>query len=247
MKVSIIIATFNSSKTLGKSLQSVLDQKIQDWECIVVDGKSTDHTVDIIERYHRLDKRFRYISEKDKGIFDALNKGINLALGDWIYVLGSDDILTQYGISDLLDGASAKDDVIYGYMRAAYKNSTRAIFPKKISFIKYGMPFCHQNAIVRRSTIMKDGLFDINFKVSADYDMMLRIYQNGGHFKYVKSEVAIVDQSGISGQLSLSKDMEVYHIAKKNKSNALPFFNFWLRVESFLLLAQLRDRILKRK
>ena len=100
-KLSIIIATFNSEKTLRKALESVYTQDFQDWECVVVDGASTDETLDIVKEYVAKDSRFRYISEPDKGIYDAFNKGWRQAKGEWIHYLGSDDRLVKDGFKNL--------------------------------------------------------------------------------------------------------------------------------------------------
>ena len=99
--ISIIIATFNSSRTLAKALESVLEQNFNDWECIIVDGKSTDNTLDIIKEFELKDSRFSHVSEKDNGIYDAFNKGWKMAKGEWIYYLGSDDYLTGDGLKKL--------------------------------------------------------------------------------------------------------------------------------------------------
>ena len=80
-KITIVIATYNSEKTLAVAMESVLNQTFQDWECLVVDGASTDSTVSIVEEFIRVDKRFRLISEPDKGIYDAFNKGWRNAMG----------------------------------------------------------------------------------------------------------------------------------------------------------------------
>ena len=89
--VSIIIATYNSEKTLRRALDSVLNQTYQDWECIVVDGASKDNTIEIVKEYVSKDTRFRYVSEPDHGIYDAFNKGWKMAKGEWVMYLGSDD------------------------------------------------------------------------------------------------------------------------------------------------------------
>ena len=93
--ISIIIATYNAEETLHDALESVLNQSFQDWECLVVDGASKDNTVKIIEEFCKHDKRFRFISEPDKGIYDAFNKGWRMAKGEWIYYLGADDLLLK--------------------------------------------------------------------------------------------------------------------------------------------------------
>lgn len=115
LKTSIIIATFNAAKTLNKALDSVLNQTYQNWECIIVDGASKDDTINIVKEYVQKDTRFRYISEPDKGIYDAFNKGWEMAKGDWIYYLGSDDILLPNGLESLIKGTDTNSyDIIYG-------------------------------------------------------------------------------------------------------------------------------------
>ena len=91
--ISIIVATFNAATCIQEALESIINQSFQDWECIIQDGGSKDNTISILQKYASLDNRIKYYSEPDKGIFDALNKGIQKAQGQWIYVLGSDDIL----------------------------------------------------------------------------------------------------------------------------------------------------------
>ena len=110
---SIVIATYNSAKTLRMSLESVLNQSFQDWECVIVDGASKDGTVEIIKEYSNKDARFRYISEPDNGIYDAFNKGWKMAKGEWVYYLGSDDLLMQDDLSNLLQN-TGHADVLYG-------------------------------------------------------------------------------------------------------------------------------------
>ena len=98
-KISIIIATYNSGRTLRAALESVHGQTFQNWECIIVDGASKDDTIDIVKEYCAKDSRFRYISEPDHGIYDAFNKGWRMAKGEWVHYLGSDDTLTPNGMS----------------------------------------------------------------------------------------------------------------------------------------------------
>ena len=92
-KLSIIVASYNSGKTIQKALESILMQTFQEWECIIVDGVSMDNTLEIIKQYVLKDNRFRYVSEPDNGIYDAFNKGWMMAKGEWIHYLGSDDYL----------------------------------------------------------------------------------------------------------------------------------------------------------
>lgn len=117
--VSIIIATYNSEKTLKRALDSVLNQSYQDWECIVVDGASKDNTIGIVKEYVSKDARFRYISEPDHGIYDAFNKGWKMAKGQWVMYLGSDDEYTKDGIKVLMENSDGAD-VVYGAVYLSY-------------------------------------------------------------------------------------------------------------------------------
>ena len=113
-KVSIIIATFNAAKTLSIAMNSVMKQTFQDWECIIVDGASKDNTVEIVKSYVNRDSRFRYISEPDKGIYDAFNKGWKMAKGEWIYYLGADDEVLPNAFIELFKSDMSLFEVIYG-------------------------------------------------------------------------------------------------------------------------------------
>lgn len=119
--VSIIIATYNSEKTLKRALDSVLNQSFQDWECIVVDGASKDGTIDIVKEFVSKDSRFRYVSEPDKGIYDAFNKGWKMAKAEWVMYLGSDDEYLRDGIAQLVYKID-DNDIVYGDVVLKYNN-----------------------------------------------------------------------------------------------------------------------------
>jgi glycosyltransferase len=247
--ISILIATYNSDKTLQACLNSVLEQDYKDWECILVDGKSQDKTLSIIEEFERSDNRIRHISEPDSGIYDALNKGIDLAQGAWIYVLGSDDRLTKNGLASLIFGSNADSSVIYGDIFVEYADqSNKLIHPKEIEMVKYYMPISHQGVIVKTDDARMLGGFDLRYKVRGDYNMIQQLYLLGKVFQYVSVPIAICGVSGLSNKLSsmIKYDLERYHINKNNKSNKYPFL-FWLIIEIRSVLIDLRDRMMGRK
>lgn len=190
-KVSIIIATYNAAKTLSIALDSVLNQICNDWECIIVDGASKDDTIDIVKSYAQRDSRFRYISEPDKGIYDAFNKGWKLANGEWIHYLGSDDYLTRDGISELLKYTN-EADLISGNTYIIKRTG------KIVKQISKGIRGCHQSKITKKSIIEKIGGFDERFKVYADADMMFKILTNGYNIKNVPVFVSYFSTSGVS-------------------------------------------------
>lgn len=242
--VSIIIATYNSEKTIAKALDSVKEQSYQNWECIIVDGCSKDNTLRVVLEDEQKDVRFRHISEPDKGVFDALNKGVMLSKGEWIYVLGSDDRL----FSDALEKAmSIKDEdsvVLYGDAIADFGGGvTRPIRTKPISFMKYNMITSHQAMFVRKGEMNKYGNFDLQFKLCADFDLFQKLYLAGAKFQYLKCPIAYYGMEGLSNDFSFKNDWDKYKVCKKNNSNALPLL-FFLLDEAKWILSKLRNKFL---
>jgi len=215
--LSIIIATFNAAKTLHIALESIKDQFLQDWECIIVDGGSKDETINIIKKYCNIDSRFRYISEPDNGIYDAFNKGWKMAKGEWIYYLGSDDVLTQDGLEKLIIN-SDNSDVVYGNI--IYKSRTKEKYKisPPINKLKGNM-ISHQSLIMRRSILCELGGFNLIYKISADFDLLQKAYTYRKKFKYVPVTVAYFNDTGISSQgMSILK--EAFNIREKYHTNS---------------------------
>lgn len=220
--ISIVVATYNSQQTLSVCLDSILSQTIQDWECIIVDGISKDNTLKIIKSYVNIDSRFRFISEKDNGIFDALNKGVKLAKGEWIYVLGSDDILISDGLEQLLNNSESYD-IVYGNTIDQYPNGVKR-FPKSKTFhIVLKNMFCsHQALIMRKNVILKLNGFSLQYPLKADFDLIQRAYLAGYKFKQIQGTIAIFSMGGVSGQASMLHETERYKILKNNHSVKYP-------------------------
>ena len=181
MKISLITVTYNSSKTLSATLSSVLFQTYSDIEYIVVDGLSEDNTVSIIEEYsHLFAGRLRFLSEPDKGIYDAMNKGIQMATGDIIGILNSDDLLMDDDVlKDIALAFDDKTDAICGNLYFVDVNDVNHVVriwkgsPYR-SFTKGWHP-AHPTFYARRQVYEKYGAFDITFDVSADFELMLRL------------------------------------------------------------------------
>lgn len=184
MKISIITATYNSAKTLRHTLESVLAQTYADYEYIVVDGASTDGTLDIVRSYEpRFAGRMRYISEPDNGLYDAMNKGIAMATGDVVGLLNSDDFYTANDILSHIAGAFAANDTdaVYGdihYVRPSdlatptRRYSSRAF---RRSWMRFGFMPAHPSFYCRRDLYQRYGTFDTSYKVAADFEQLLRL------------------------------------------------------------------------
>lgn len=216
-KLSIIIATFNAAKTLSVSLDSVLNQTFQDWECIIIDGASKDNTIEIVKSYVERDSRFRYISEPDKGIYDAFNKGWKMAKGEWIYYLGADDEVLPKAFELLFLSDLGISEIVYG--NVVYKTSKGQLSKKsepKFDLIRKHMLCSHQAMLMKRELIAKMGGFNLKYKVSADFDLILRSYLHSKAFKYIDLNMAVFDCTGVSSGIESAKD--AYNLRKDNSS-----------------------------
>lgn len=228
MKISIITITFNSAKSLKRALESVQSQTYKDIEHIIVDGASTDGTKALIETYAKAHKNVRWVSEKDKGIYDALNKGIRMATGDVIGFLHSDDVL--YSADSIGQIAAAFEDknvdVVYGDLQ--YCHGEKVVRRWKSNdfnprALKYGWMPPHPTVYVRREVYQQVGEYDEWFRISADYDMMLRIFKAGYKSHYIPEVLVSMEIGGASNKNTkarLSKTQEDYIVLKKNHVGA---------------------------
>jgi glycosyltransferase len=185
MKVSIITVTYNSGKYLEDCIKSVIKQTYHDIEHIIVDGKSTDDTLDIISKYRPFISQ--YISETDRGIYDAINKGMAMATGDIIGNLNSDDILVDDDVIESIVKTfeENKVDTVYGdleYVSASDTNKIIRIWKGrsfKRSRFRYGWMPAHPTFYIKRSLVEKYGYYENHYFTAADYEFMARyLYKN---------------------------------------------------------------------
>lgn len=181
MKISIITATFNSEKTIEETLLSVLSQDYKDIEHIIVDGKSKDRTMEIVKKYEKqYEGRLKYISEPDKGIYDAMNKGIKMATGDVIGLLNSDD---KYANKEVISKIARKFkdtncDAVHGNL--LYMDEETMTVPKrkwitKSTNVRTGNITAHPTLYVKKEIYDRIGLYNLKYRVVADYDFMLKL------------------------------------------------------------------------
>ena len=190
--LSIIIATYNAAKTLPTALDSVLYQTFQDWECIIVDGASKDNTIEIVKSYVERDIRFRYISEPDKGIYDAFNKGWKMAKGEWIYYLGEDDKLLPEGLHSLMSEDASDFEMITGDVYVLLDNGK--LKPR----FSNGVDCSHQGVCVLRSVLESLNGFDLTFRILADKDFLIRFENAKYRVKNERIFIAVFSLGGIS-------------------------------------------------
>ena len=184
MKISIITATWNSAATVGDTFESILRQTYTDYEYLVIDGGSTDKTVDLIRQYEpRFGGRMRWISEKDKGIYDAMNKGISMATGDVIGLLNSDDFYTTDDVLQTIAHTFLNHSVDAVYADVHYvpcEDTSRCVRyyssrPFHRWMMRMGFMPAHPSFYCRKQVYTDFGTFDLSYKVAADFENLLRL------------------------------------------------------------------------
>ena len=184
--ISIITATFNSAKTLKDTIQSVLRQTNKDFEYLIIDGGSTDETIDIVKSYEsEFSGRLKWVSEKDQGIYDAMNKGIKMASGDVVGILNSDDYFTSDDILQTVDNAfkSHEIDAIYGdihFIRDGNPQKCVRYYSSRMFrpfWLRFGFMPAHPSFYCKREVFERAGLYSLDYKIGADYEMMVRLFK----------------------------------------------------------------------
>lgn len=229
MKVSVITVCYNAVRSIERTIKSVKEQEYPDLEYIVIDGGSTDGTVDVIRRYSNLISY--WISEPDKGIYDAMNKGLDHAAGDWIIYMNSGDLfVNKYVIQSVFSKPIGKHiGVIFGSTIANGKIMDMTPFIYSSRKLK-SMGICHQSIFVRTAIARRIG-FDLTFKVAADYDMIMRIYKLGYKFLDVKKPISIFDKNGFSSYSKVLQLKEEARICRVKSSPMLKILQFlkWIK------------------
>ncbi|WP_347159291.1 glycosyltransferase family 2 protein [Pontibacter chitinilyticus] len=205
MKISIITIVYNNCETIAEAIESVLSQTYPDIEYIVVDGLSTDGTVEVVERYR--DRITTFVSGKDKGLYDAINKGISLATGEVVGLLHSDDLFYSPEAVAAVAAAflASETDSVYGDLLYVQKEDTNKVVRNWVSgaysrenFI-YGWMPPHPTFYVKRACFEKYGLYNTQLKSAADYELMLRfLYKHHLTTSYIPEKLVKMRVGGKS-------------------------------------------------
>ena len=209
MKISIITATYNSEITIGDTIKSVLRQTYKDIEYIIVDGGSTDGTISLVKSYeNEFQGRLKWISEKDRGIYDAMNKGIRLATGDVVGILNSDDFYTDVDILQTVADTFRQEDnidAVYGDIHFVREDNlgkcVRYYSSKMFSpfWLRFGYMPAHPSFYCRREVLVKSGLYRLDYKIGADYEMMVRLFKKQKiTAKYIAKDFVTMRSGGAS-------------------------------------------------
>jgi glycosyltransferase involved in cell wall biosynthesis len=227
--ITLITVVLNGAKHLEETILSVLNQTYDNVEYIVIDGRSTDGTLDIIRKYeHGIDY---WVSEKDKSVYDAMNKGVVLSAGTLIAILNADDVYYQTTINNITSFflKNRHIDFIYGSINLVDKNGM--IFgcrvphkdEKIMNFLHREIPFNHSSFFVKKNVYKSVGLYDISFKISSDYDFIIRVFKKKFGGKRINETFGAFRTDGKSS--SIHTFFENYTILIKNEySNIIALY-----------------------
>ena len=232
MHLSIITVTYNSLHTLKDAYASLCAQTFAQWEWVVQDGGSSDGTQQWLESL--ADARISLVSEKDNGIYDALNKAVRRAKGEWIGLLHSDDLYPNNDVLQNVVAAMDGNDAIYGDLKYVQASDTQQVLRHWIAgtfepaLLRKGWMPPHPTLFLRKEIYARVGEFDTQFQIAADYDFILRVFQLA-HLKihYLPQVLMLMRQGGASSKVSnlVAKSKEDLRIMRKN---GLPFALFVL-------------------
>lgn len=238
--VSVITAVLNGKERLEKTIQSVINQTYKNIEYIIIDGGSTDGTLDVIKNYQYA--IHAWISEPDKGVYDALNKGIRLASGDWVNFMNAGDVFYSSNSIALLKKYFQEDTVlIYGDVRINYGDFERTQYAKSFSRLWRGGICCHQSVFIKKQILAKLG-FNLDYNFAADYELLCRIYLGGYSVTKVNIIVSKVSTKGQTDVRRIEVLCEFLRIACRNfKTKAILIY---IRYQ-FLILLELIKKCIK--
>ena len=246
-KLSIITVCYNAANFIENTIQSVISQTFTNYEFIIIDGNSTDGTVDIIRQYQSYLSYF--VSEPDKGIAEAMNKGISQAKGEYLLFLHADDYLfSKESLSKASQQIDSKHDIIAFSIKLKTGHGLYTQHSRNLSTLtNFKTPIWHQGALCKKTLFDTLGVFDTNFMIAMDYDFFLRAYRAGTTMKTSKLILSVMRDGGISSRkdwpgLKVRFEDE-RDIHKKNCNNAtlkLIYIIYW---PAYLIYRKIRYTI----
>lgn len=240
--ISIVTVVFNGEEFLEETIKSVLSQTYNNVEYIIIDGGSTDATLEIIKKYE--DHIDYWVSEKDGGIYDAMNKGIDHVSGEWInFMNAGDTFYNDTVLENIFSKNNFKDiDVVYGDHKVIYPKRTRIAKAGDINELWKGSQFCHQSAFVSAKT-HKVNKFNLSNRIGADFEFFYSLYKNKHSFKYVNIVVANYLAGGLSDIKRIDSIVGRWNVVEKSAKVNF-YYIFIVMVEMFK--DWIKKKVLKR-
>lgn len=193
-KITVVTVCYNAVDVIEKTILSIINQTYSNIEYIVIDGNSSDGTVDIIKKYS--DRISKWISEPDTGIYDAMNKGIDLAIGEWInFMNAGDHFVSNTVIEEMMAEEDSDCEVLFGntiLVRGDYQ------VVRKGQYLENDFPNLSHQSVFVKTEMLKDRHFDLKFKICADFAFLYGLYKEGRKFCHKDIDVAQFDMAGLS-------------------------------------------------
>lgn len=236
-KVTVITVVYNAINTIENTISSVINQTYDNFEYIIIDGGSTDGTFKVVEKYGSFLKY--YISEKDSGIYDAMNKGVANSSGDWVIFINSGDSFYNSNVlNKVFNKLYENVGVIYGSVNCYDKFKKIKLDPKPLNCLENRMAFCHQSSFVKRQLLV-DNKFDLNYKIAADYNLFFCLYKKKIKFEIFYDCISNYEvENGLSttnGYLAAKECLLINGKWGKFR-HMLPFYYFTCKFYFFLYL-----------
>lgn len=220
VKVTVVTVCRNAQDCIKSTIESVLEQKTNSYEYLIIDGASEDSTSDIAKEYadkfKELGIRYFVLSEPDSGIYNAMNKSLNFANGEWIiYLNAGDTFCGENSLNEFLGYDSSGKDVVYGDVLLLENKHYKKAYVGSIEELTDRSPICHQGVFVR-TKLMREYKFDESYHLAADYDFLLRLYKLGYTFEKTNLTVAVFLLGGESSKQSIRYLKEMCKSREKN-------------------------------
>ncbi len=230
MKLSIVTVVLNDVLNIEQTIRSVISQGV-DLEYIIIDGGSSDGTLKVLERYK--DKIDVFISEKDSGIYDAMNKAISLASGERVCFMNSGDMFYEKDVLKSIENELLDEiDVLYGDWEVRYADKTRvAKADKSIKNIWKGMTFSHQSCFVKKKLLQKYR-FNTKNHITADFELFYTLFKANRVFKYIPITIASVSAGGVSDIKRVESILSRYKVIDKSIFRTI-YYLFLIKIEYF--------------
>ncbi|MDP2562084.1 glycosyltransferase family 2 protein [Psychrobium sp. 1_MG-2023] len=209
-KFTVVTVSYNSESTIEQTILSVLNQSFKNFEYLIIDGGSSDSTVEIIKRYEgRFEGRLRWVSESDQGIYYAMNKGIDMSTGQYIGLLNSDDWYEPDALETVEKSIKGNEDVLYGMLNVWDDEKLKYVYANYVDKIPEES-LAHPSSFISQECYSKFGKYTTEFRSTSDYEFFLRLYHAGCSFKFVNGILANFRCGGMSaGTLGYFETLQI--------------------------------------
>ncbi len=216
--LTIITVCRNAREALSITMDNVLSQTWRQFEYLAIDGASEDGTPELLEqsqaRFSQDRIPFRFVSEKDEGIYDAMNKGCRMAQGTWLLFLNAGDLLAASDVLERVFQEPSQAQILYGDTLCSYQGRLRLYPALPLKHLEYEMAFCHQSAFIRRELLLSHP-YDISYRVCADHRFFLEMYLKGISFDYQSFPISIYEIAGYSDTHKLLSHREQHRMQQE--------------------------------